>query len=385
MMGKSVIAKIRRGLCRLIAMLKGLFRYKMISLFFVVSQLVIYLAIFGALGIYNRAYNKELDKRDGIYKNRITMDIVTIADKDILTHAGLDMAQGNLLAAGRLSFAVAEMGRNNRVEVILKTNEEHPYPIISGRLPGSEPDDQGKRLVVLGRDKLQYTYEKDGIRYITLESESYEVVGVIGSERSDYWDYKIVMNIECVGSNVKRKLIDNGNYTIELSSDKYNLDDAYKEVYSNITSIDKMAVIESKKMNSMGDNYATESLHQENVRVNLLVYIFCIFNCMLLSKFWIIQRSKEIVIRKVCGMSNGQIIKEVATNLVGISIFSLVVFLVVSQTVNILFKTQYVVYTPITLVGVIGAIAIVIVFTMGYPIWKIMRMNPVEILGNGDC
>lgn len=370
---------------RIASVFRYLFRYKLISIFFIVSQLVVYSAVFGALAIYNRAYDKELDKLDGIYKNRISMDVTTISDRDILTYAGMDMEQGNLIIAGKLSLAFLEQGANNRSEVIIKNNEEMPYPMISGRLPGGENGDVGKRLVAVGRGKLQYAYEENGRKYITIESESYEIVGVIGSERSDYWDYKLVFNMSCIGENVYETLVRTGSYTLELASNKEDLEKAYTEVYNNIKSVEGSAVIESKKMNSLGDNYVAKSLETESMKTNVLVYIFCIFNCMLMSEFWIIQRRKEIAVRKVCGMSDKQILLEMAGNMLSLCAVALVLFLVGSVCINLLTGTEIIIIMrPITVLGVALAMILIISLSMGYPIYKIMRMEPVRVLGNGD-
>ena len=40
---------------------RKIFRYKLTSIFFIIGQLIIYITIFGALAVYNRAYDKEKD------------------------------------------------------------------------------------------------------------------------------------------------------------------------------------------------------------------------------------------------------------------------------------------------------------------------------------
>ena len=57
--------------------LRKVFRYKLISVFFIVSQLVMFYSVFGALSIYNKAYAKEQDRIDSLYKNDIEMNITT--------------------------------------------------------------------------------------------------------------------------------------------------------------------------------------------------------------------------------------------------------------------------------------------------------------------
>ena len=46
---------------------RKLFRYKLISIFFIASQLVMFYSVFGALSIYNKAYAKEQDRINSLY------------------------------------------------------------------------------------------------------------------------------------------------------------------------------------------------------------------------------------------------------------------------------------------------------------------------------
>ena len=44
---------------RIKALLRSVFRYRLISAFFIISQLVMFYAVFGVLSIYNKAYAKQ--------------------------------------------------------------------------------------------------------------------------------------------------------------------------------------------------------------------------------------------------------------------------------------------------------------------------------------
>ena len=44
------------------ALLRSVFRYRLISAFFIISQLVMFYAVFGVLSLYNNAYAKETDR-----------------------------------------------------------------------------------------------------------------------------------------------------------------------------------------------------------------------------------------------------------------------------------------------------------------------------------
>lgn len=221
-----------------------IFRYRLVSIYFILSQLVILTAIFGVLNTINKAYAKENDRLKALAKNRIELNIDTFAKKDILSYAAVNVDVGNVLAQGRMSVEVAQIGSTNRCEVLLAVNESTPYPMIRGHIPDKETDN-GRNCVALGRDKYRYVYNRDGKDYITLGQEEYEVVGVIGSPVSDYWDYKIVLNIDCMSDSLKQSFSSLSNISLTVYSNKEDIMEIYNKVYSNVVNVDNTCNIVS--------------------------------------------------------------------------------------------------------------------------------------------
>ena len=221
-----------------------IFRYRLVSIYFILSQLVILTAIFGVLNTINKAYAKENDRLKALAKNRIELNIDTFAKKDILSYAAVNVDVGNVLAQGRMSVEVAQIGSTNRCEVLLAVNESTPYPMIRGHIPDKETDN-GRNCVALGRDKYRYVYNRDGKDYITLGQEEYEVVGVIGSQVSDYWDYKIVLNIDCMSDSLKQSFSSLSNISLTVYSNKQDIMEIYNKVYSNVVNVDNTCNIVS--------------------------------------------------------------------------------------------------------------------------------------------
>ena len=147
-------------------------------------------AVFGVLSIYNKAYAKETDRLQSMYKNRIQLDVTVGNSQDMFNYISNGVEDGNMILGGKLSLSYAQISANTKCEVILKSNEELPYTTPRARPPGSQPADSCKSLTAFGRYKYNYAYDMDGKKYVTLENEEYEICGVIGSSTSDYYDYK---------------------------------------------------------------------------------------------------------------------------------------------------------------------------------------------------
>ncbi len=367
------------------ALLRSVFRYRVISVFFIISQLVMFYAVFGVLSIYNKAYAKETDRLQSMYKNRIQLDVTVGNSQDMFNYISNGVEDGNMILGGKLSLSYAQISANTKCEVILKSNEELPYKMVSGRLPGSEPGDSGKRLIAVGRYKYKDAYEMDGKKYVTLENEEYEICGVIGSSTSDYYDYKMVLNIDCLGTNVMNEICRKDSYTIELSSNTRSLDNSYSAVFGNIRSVDAKSQINAKKLNSKGESDVVKALQGENMKINVMVYVFCIFNCLLMSQFWLIQRSREIAVKKIYGMSDSRIIGAMACNILALSVTALIIFAVSAAIINVVTAgTGIITVNLTTLLTTIAAIAVTIILSMAYPVIKILHYDSVEVLGSDD-
>lgn len=352
---------------------------------FIISQFVMFYAVFGVLSIYNKAYAKETDRLQSMYKNRIQLDVTVGNSQDMFNYISNGVEDGNMILGGKLSLSYAQISANTKCEVILKSNEELPYKMVSGRLPGSEPGDSGKRLIAVGRYKYKDAYEMDGKKYVTLENEEYEICGVIGSSTSDYYDYKMVLNIDCLGTNVMNEICRKDSYTIELSSNITSLDNSYSAVFGNIRSVDAKSQINAKKLNSKGESDVVKALQGENMKINVMVYVFCIFNCLLMSQFWLIQRSREIAVKKIYGMSDSRIIGAMACNILALSVTALIIFAVSAVIINVVTAGAGIITVNLTtLLTTIAAIAVTIILSMAYPVIKILHYDSVEVLGSDD-
>lgn len=362
---------------------RKIFRYKLTALFFLIGQLIVYGTIFGALGIYNKAYNKEMDRLNSLYNECIQLDVVTTKKADIFSGAGVNTDVGNIVLKGNLTLGIQEFGSSMRSQIIIKANEDLNYELVSGRLPGEMPDDAGKNVLAAGINKVKNAREADGKKYLTIEGETYEIVGIMGSEKSDYWNDTIVMNVNCIGENTLKAVMTKQQYMIEIGSDKYKLDKTYSTVYGNIKSADSEAVIEATKINSTGESTMGTTLAKENLRVNIIAYFFCILNCMIMSEFWMIQRRKEFAIKKAFGMSNIRIILQIACNVIVLGVVALVLFMagfVILKylPISIGFKMSF---SLTSLLLAAASILITFIVTMIYPGYKIIKFNPAEQIG----
>lgn len=252
----------------------------------------------------------------------------------------------------------------------------------SGRIPGTSEEDYGKRLVALGRSQYRYAYEENGKHYVTFENETYEVTGVIGNEGSDYSDNMIVFDNRCLGDNVRKAVNELKEYTIMIDSNTEELNDTYEKVYNNIYGADINCAIESRSVSGNGQSTVEKTLQKENIRINKVVYIFCILNCMLMSEFWIIERNKEFAIKRTYGFGQLRLIGGIARDILILGVASLVIYVLVHLfAVGVLGIKLYTISWNLRLIASVLFINLTaLVCTIIVPVYRIMKMNPAVTL-----
>ena len=360
----------------------SVFRYRLTACFFIIGQLIMYVTIFGALGIYNKAYQKEADRLAALYKNRIEMSVVSLNKSDILSACTDGVTEGNIRAKKVGLYYTERKSSTVAPEIILATNEELPYVMESGRIPGTSEEDYGKRLVALGRSQYRYAYEENGKHYVTFENETYEVTGVIGNEGSDYSDNMIVFDNRCLGDNVRKAVNELKEYTIMIDSNTVELNDTYEKVYNNVYGADINCAIESRSVSGNGQSTVEKTLQKENIRINKVVYIFCILNCMLMSEFWIIERNKEFAIKRTYGFGQLRLIGGIARDILILGVASLVIYVLVHLfAAGVLGIKLYTISWNLRLIASVLFINLTaLVCTIIVPVYRIMKMNPAVTL-----
>ena len=361
-------------------LLENVLRYKKSFVFVLIGQIVIYISVFGILNLYNNAENREKDRIESIYDSRIEIDLYKSQEKNIFSEDFLNIDRGNIVVTKGLSLSFSEQGLPNIVDLVLVNNEELPYKLIKGHIPGTEESDIGRNVVAIGRDKLKYAYEENGKQYITLATTKYEVVGVLGSNRSDFWDYKIVLNIHCISDKTLESINKDSDFKLELGSNNIDIFDIYKDVYVSLMSEDNGLSLESNKVKGLGESTVSKTLNRTGLAKKLSVALFCLCNCLVISEFFFIEHRKELEIEKTLGASNRFVIGKLFTRYTEISAIALLLFLIVTKAFEKIGLLSNIIRVSfINVLVVFATIIVIAILSLIYPYVKVVKMDIVEM------
>ena len=155
-----------------------------------------------------------------------------------------------------------------------------------------------------------------------------------------------------------------------------------EKVYNNVYGADINCAIESRSVSGNGQSTVEKTLQKENIKINKVVYIFCILNCMLMSEFWIIERNKEFAIKRTYGFGQLRLIGGIARDILILGVASLVIYVLVHLfAVGVLGIKLYTISWNLRLIASVLFINLTaLVCTIIVPVYRIMKMNPAVTL-----
>lgn len=189
------------------------------------------------------------------------------------------------------------------------------YPLIKGDYPNAEQLKTNDGYVVLGKNKKKYVYTEDGKDYIYLDGERYLVTGYISTSKSHYLDNQIIIYSGNEASNMWQSVNDYlkmGMVQIVFVSDAnmnlYYIANEFREQISLVSyGLLETYVISESESTKITTSYVPQIRYRKWA---WLAYAFCIVSNTFLLQYWIMQRKKEFIIKKIYGFSAFRILRD---------------------------------------------------------------------------
>lgn len=288
------------------------------------------------LTMMNEVKNQQNRKSKSDYKNtknferempeEITKDKIEKVVQELHTD------NGNVFIYGYYSFVGSGL-YNPCIYLIVSENEKADRQFIWGRMPNEEERRNKENVIAAGTNMNPYIQEKDGEKYIEIDSTEYKVVG--SYESYDNLNQENNMDIctyyECADEKLKHSVADLAVFNV-----KYGSSVVVGAAYNNeILKIEN--VLDNNGINESTYYEEDDTLANIKQRINqyfmYLTFIFTLINCMVISNIWIKRRYNELVIRRTYGYGMADIIKLVLKDLA--------VYGGISMIIGIILQTVY--------------------------------------------
>lgn len=263
------------------------------------------------ISVINQTRQQIIDISNGIPNHELKVDFMF--SKEINTTAFLNKVKEgkeelDIHFLGINAIINDEAGFDIIAEVFTKDPEWVP-PTIEGSYFTSEMVNSGEKIVLIGKNFLKDTIEKEGGRYIDINGSEHKVIGVLGRKNAtSLWDNDVIVPFDSLEESSLSLYKNNINYSFLF---KKNNDVPYKDVQSILDyskQLDenvKINLVIPKNSEDLNARFWNES--RPVLTLMGMTLLVAIINVIHISYYWIFQRKKEIGIRKAYGATNFKI------------------------------------------------------------------------------
>lgn len=267
--------------------MKGLFRHYSTWLL-LVGIMVSYVAYWNGMRIYRNIKYALAEVNEYNYKESCYIGITGIADREKALEKLLRLP-GNISMADHI-FYLDDIGVYHLSEILLKQDEALAYPV-------TYYDEDGEAII--GQNLTDLCFEESGKTYIMLEGSRVRVAGVVSSRKSDVLNYKLILLPNA--PHVDKYMAEGDSLTVEYGSNEADIYTAVQEFYKeNCHDMDIYYEMSGNKYVDVGSANSDEKFY-------MVIALFSMVNCVVISEFWILRRKSEIIVRKLWGFSDARI------------------------------------------------------------------------------
>lgn len=306
------------------------FRYKISGIAMVSCFVVSMLAMHYGISIYNNILQEHLEKNNYKYAYELTMNGIVQSLDDIPRLS--KSAKCNMKI--RWVMVHDDMENVTKVIDVIVSSYEEKWPLISGSYATEKMLKSKEKIILIGQNRVQDAYSKDGGMYYKISGEEYRVIGVVGSEKSSIFDGCIILYMDCLGKQVEKSITDSAQgLNITLESDTSDVNEVYDRYIKGSYS---MAKSEASDEQDMYLSTVVPSYNEKEYCI--IIYLFSLACIWLVIKFWLTQRTHEMKICRAFGFSNKKIVLRLFYSIASMFLVSMAIFLLIVFVLQIVMK-----------------------------------------------
>lgn len=300
--------------------MRELFRH-VSSWLLLIGVAVSFFAFINASDIYQNVKDAAAEINEYKYKSMYSIYISDFSDTDLLIDK-ITQIPGNIISVGNYMY-LNNNEKYQEVEIVIKQDENLSYPVKRIDVDGE---------IYIGKKLEEECHKIDGILYLTIEDKSYRVAGIVSSDSTDILNYKIIILKDM---EVIKNILKKGSITIECGSNLHDLNQSVRDFYNDYG---KNGFVE---YNSISSRYIEVGSENADKEFYIVISIFSIINCIVISEFWILRRKKEIIIRKLFGFTNRRLFFYIYNQIGKISALAVVCVLIMEKIIKELGVIEY--------------------------------------------
>lgn len=351
---------------------RKIFHYRLSGIFLVIGFIISFICFFNGMNLRRLIVNEEKETEKYRYKSEQGIEYFN-SFGEYTTLDVLKSDEGNIILQDIWLYR-NHAEATGLTEIICTQNEPLNYPVIEGKLPVSD-EEVTMPTIILGIKLKEQAKETNGEYYYTIENVRYRVCAFVGSDRSNIFDYKVILYAKTMPRSIWEKINNQFGASGMIGSNKTS-------VNSIVAALNERASEQWEGVQIAASSYQSESIVVNSMGESVYYYIillFCGINMILVSEYWIKERYKEIAVRKMFGYANRKIVLFLYTELIKYAFIAVAVACVIQALLTIFIDEYLLLYfSQIGYYLMIGVIFILLscAVLMIYPL-KIMKRDNV--------
>lgn len=280
---------------------RKVFHYPMSGFLMGIGFVVSFICFFNCLNLQHLMKNEQREKNNYQYQSEVSFSYYNSYGESVLD-AGLASDRGNVILNDIWLYR-KNADAMGITDIICAQNEPLSYPVVEGVLPESDQEVEIP-MVILGIGLKKEADERNGVYYYTIEQRRYRVCAFIGSNKSDVFDYKVILYGKTMERTLWEKIDNEQGAEGIIGSNKesaYSICEALKD---KADAKWEGVVIGALNVSDMQMAESSDS----QAAYYIIILLFCLVNMIFVSEYWIRERYKEIAIRKIFGYRDSKIV-----------------------------------------------------------------------------
>lgn len=279
---------------------KKIFHYPISEFLLGIGFVVSFICFFNCMNLRHLIRNEQREKTNYKYQSEIQFSYVNQYGETVLG-AGLKSDTGNVIIQD--VWLYREPAQTVGItDIICAQNEPLSYPVKEGKLPESDEEVEIPTIILGIKLKKQAT-ERGGEYYYTIEERRYRVCAFIGSDKSDVFDYKVILYGKAMERGIWEKINEQGAEGI-IGSNQTKAYSVYTEMRESAK--EQWEGVGIYALNE-SDFAVDEKSSGSEMSYYIIILLFCVVNMVLVSEYWIRERYKEVAVRKMFGYTDWKI------------------------------------------------------------------------------
>ena len=293
----------------------------------------------------------------------------------------LKITQGNVILV--VYTLVGNAYYSAPLHLVISYNEPLVEELKEGRYPSESELIHGRKCIVVGDRLLHFAEQKGESRVLTIDNESYEILGVLKDNTGNGMDDRLFAFANCIADKTVEAINEESFFEIEYGSNLGTVEQTneLEEWLYQFRFPEYFSVVDQMELEEGGDAaYVVHFIQQYNQYVLHVLFAFCMGACMLVSSVWIKRRRKEMVIRKAIGSGYGKIFgllfRDIGVMVLLSVLIDLILFAIHSIVTGEVWLEQVYLWDNFIYFVVVSLIMIAI--TLLQPFYEVITISPSE-------